>query len=156
MSAYHSEHHVMFRHQLIEWSNYSPASISFTIGDFALNGGDILSYESGDINGCAPASISLSGTAFATLPLFDMTNCGDGTGTLVDGLFFKADIGLPSTTGVFASDTAGRAFDNGGGSIYYYTTGTLTIDQISVPEPSILALFAAGFFGIGIARRKRA
>ncbi len=29
-------------------------------------------------------------------------------------------------------------------------------DSVSVPEPSIIALFAAGLFGLGFARRRRA
>ncbi|MCP3893785.1 MAG: PEP-CTERM sorting domain-containing protein, partial [Bacteroides sp.] len=49
-------------------------------------------------------------------------------------------------------------------SIYYEPSGvharnfrhTVVAEYTSVPEPSIIGLFAAGLFGIGFARRRKA
>lgn len=91
--------------------NYSAASISFTRTGFAQNAGDVLTYLSGDINGCAPASISIDLNAFLT-PLFANGSCGDGLGSDVDGLFFRPDVMPPLTFGTFVSTrTAGRQFE---------------------------------------------
>ena len=84
---------------------------------------------SGDINGCAPATLLLdSFNAFATVPIFDTTTCGDDLGPDVDGLFFRPDIMPPLSVGVFSTaDAAGRLFAVEFGSFYRYTSGTLTI-----------------------------
>jgi hypothetical protein len=39
--------------------------------------------------------------AFATVPIFDTTTCGDDLGPDVDGLFFRPDIMPPLSVGVF-------------------------------------------------------
>jgi hypothetical protein len=124
--------------------NYAAASISFSSASFAQNTGDVLTYLSGDINGCAPTSIAVDGlNAFAT-PVFGVGSCGDGTGPDVDGLFFRPDVMPPLTVGTFMStDTAGRQFDTGGGSNYYaYGGGSLTIRDAgnNIPEPLSLSL----------------
>src|SRR4051812_42730721 len=70
---------------------YGAASISFTTDSFATVPGDTLTYLSGDINGCAPATLAFdSFVAFAT-PVFGTGSCGDGNGPSVDGLFFRPD-----------------------------------------------------------------
>ena len=123
--------------------NYTATSISFSSASFARNAGDVLTYISGDINGCAPTSIAVDGlNAFAT-PVFGNGSCGDGTGPDVDGLFFRPDIMPPLTVGTFVSlALAGRQFaSQGGGNFYQYVGGSLTIrDAGTVPEPGSLAL----------------
>lgn len=122
--------------------NYAAASITFASSSFAQNVGDILTYVSGSINGCAPGTISVDGlNAFAT-PVFGNGSCGDGLGPDVDGLFFRPDVMPPLTLGVFLSAaTAGRQFELSNGNFYRYTSGSLTIrDDGAVPEPGTLAL----------------
>src|SRR5215217_3320453 len=117
--------------------NYSAASLSYTTESFLTTVGDSMTYVSGNINGCAPATLALDSLmAFAT-PVFANGSCGDGTGSQVDGLFFLPDTMPPLTTGTFIStSTAGRQFETGGGgNTYRYTSGSLTIYEISVPVP---------------------
>ena len=126
--------------------NYAAASISFSSVGFAQNTGDVLAYLSGDINGCAPASIFVDSLgAFAT-PVFANGSCGDGIGPDVDGLFFRPDLMPPLTTGTFVSTrTAGRQFQSQSGNFYQYVGGSLTIrDAGTVPEPGSLALAGLG------------
>ena len=137
------------------------ASISFTSPSFATAEGDTLTYVSGDINGCSPATLSLidfSPLVFAT-PIFGLTSCGDGTGPAVDGLFFRPDVIIPLTTGSFVStDGAGRMFIVGADplSAYYdYVGGLLTIREVgSVSEPGTLALLGLGLAGLAALRRR--
>lgn len=130
-------------------NSYSAASITFSRSTFAASVGDVLTYVSGDINGCAPASIAfLVFNAFGT-PVFAKGSCGDGTGPDVDGLFFRPDLMPPLTTGTFvSSDGAGRQFELVGGAtptLYQYVGGSLTIrDTGTVPEPGSLALAGLG------------
>ncbi|MFG6433392.1 PEP-CTERM sorting domain-containing protein [Roseateles sp. LYH14W] len=123
--------------------NYAAASINFSSAGFAQNTGDVLTYVSGDINGCSPTSIAVDSlNAFAT-PVFGLGSCGDGTGVDVDGLFFRPDVMPPMSLGTFFStQTAGRQFESGGGSNFYvYSSGLLTIrDAGDVPEPTSWAL----------------
>jgi hypothetical protein len=124
--------------------NYAAASISFSSASFAQNTGDVLTYLSGTINGCAPASIAVDSlNAFAT-PVFGVGSCGDGSGPDVDGLFFRPDVMPPLTLGTFVSTgAAGRQFDAGGGRMSYaYAGGSLTIRDAgnSIPEPVSLSL----------------
>lgn len=122
--------------------SYSAASITFSAPTFATNVGDVLTYVSGNINGCAPTSIEIvSLIAFGT-PVFADGSCGDGLGPDVDGLFFRPDTMPPLTTGTFiSSETAGRQFQFAGGNFYSYVGGSLTIRDIGVvPEPSALLL----------------
>jgi hypothetical protein len=137
--------------------NYAAASISFTSTDFAQNVGDVLTYLSGDINGCAPASIAVDGlNAFAT-PVFGTGSCGDGIGPDVDGLFFRPDTMPPLSLGAFTSaGTAGRQFDFGSGNLYQYVAGSLTIrDAGTVPEPTSWALAGIALFMAVAARTRR-
>lgn len=122
--------------------NYAAASISFSSAGFAQNVGDVLTYVSGDINGCAPTSIAVDGlNAFAT-PVFGNGSCGDGLGADVDGLFFRPDVMPPLTLGTFVSTaSAGRQFEIQNGNFYQYVGGSLTIrDAGTIPEPVSLAL----------------
>ena len=137
--------------------NLSAASITFSSAGFADSVGDVLTYVSGSINGCAPGSISVDGlNAFAT-PVFANGSCGDGLGPLVDGLFFRPDLMPPLTTGVFVSTaTAGRQFEIDGGNFYRYVGGSLTIrDDGTVPEPGSLALTGIALAAVAAVARKR-
>lgn len=127
-------------------NSYAAASITFSAPTFATNVGDVLTYVSGNINGCAPASIEIVPfIAFGT-PVFANGSCGDGLGPDVDGLFFRPDTMPPLTTGTFIStSTAGRQFEFAGGNFYSYVGGSLTIrDTGVVPEPSTLLLIGLG------------
>ncbi|MDH3634726.1 MAG: PEP-CTERM sorting domain-containing protein [Gammaproteobacteria bacterium] len=53
-----------------------------------------------------------------------------------------------ATLSNLAFDGVGNLSNNGNGFLVSYTPST------SVPEPSIIALFAAGLFGVGFARRR--
>lgn len=128
------------------FDTYSAASITFSSSTFAVSVGDVLTYISGDINGCAPASLAVDGlNAFAT-PVFGSGSCGDGIGPDVDGLFFRPDLMPPLTLGTFvSSDTAGRQFEVSNGNYYEYVGGSLTIRDVgTVPEPGSLALVGLG------------
>ena len=134
------------------FEGYAAASITFSSPDFADSNGDTLTYVSGQINGCAPASLTLVANAFAT-PIADPTHCGDATGPNVDGLFFQPDIMPPLTAGVFPStQTAGRQFDINSESSYRYGSGSLTIQQ--VPEPATVGLFGVGLAALSGIRRR--
>ena len=138
--------------------NFAAASVTFSAADFVDTVGDTLTYVSGDINGCASATLFLdSSNAFATLPIFDTTTCGDGLGPNVDGLYFRSDIMPPLTLGVFSStEAAGRLFAVQDGAFYRYTSGSLTIQEATtaVPEPATLGLFGMGLAALrGIRRR---
>jgi PEP-CTERM motif len=121
--------------------SYAAASISFASTGFAQSFGDVLTYVSGDINGCAPASIAVNDNGFAT-PVLVTGSCGDGIGPEVDGLYFQPDLMPPLSLGTFiSSDFAGRQFEFAGGSLYRYVGGSLTIrDAGTVPEPTSWAL----------------
>lgn len=138
------------------FGNYAPASISFTSQNFAQNTGDVLTYLSGDINGCAPSTLALDGFAFAT-PVFGSGSCGDGIGPDVDGLFFRPDVMPPLTTGIFVSTgLAGRQFEVEGGNFYEYVGGSLTIRDVGqVPEPHVLSLLGMALLAAVAARRAR-
>ncbi|WP_300451165.1 PEP-CTERM sorting domain-containing protein [Accumulibacter sp.] len=128
-------------------NSYSAASITFSRSTFAASVGDVLTYVSGDINGCAPASIAFHGINAFVTPIFAIGSCGDGTGPDVDGLFFRPDLMPPLTTGTFVSSgDAGRQFELvGGATLYQYVGGSLTIrDTGTVPEPGSLALAGLG------------
>lgn len=130
--------------------NYAAASINFASAGFADSVGDILTYVSGSINGCAPTQISVDGlNAFAT-PVFGFGSCGDGLGPDVDGLFFRPDVMPPLTPGVFiSSSTAGRQFEFDGGNFYRYVGGSVTIrDDSTVPAPGTLLLTGLALVGV--------
>jgi hypothetical protein len=139
-------------------NNYAADSIVFSSATLAINVGDVLSYVSGDINGCAPTSLTLDGiNAFAT-PIFGNGSCGDGIGPDVDGLFFRPDVMPPMTTGIFVStDSAGRQFQTDNGNFYNYVDGSLVItDDGTVPEPVSLQLVGlAAVLAVYVSRRRR-
>lgn len=136
---------------------YSAASIQFTSASFAQNVGDVLTYLSGNINGCAPASIALDPlNAFAT-PVFAFGSCGDGIGPDVDGLFFRPDLMPPLTLGTFVStQAAGRQFEYSNGNGYAYVGGSLTISEAgAMPEPGSLALYGISLAVAALLARRR-
>ena len=126
---------------------YDTGSISFTIDHLAQNG-DVLTWLSGSINGCAPGSMHMGNFGLSNRSEFDAfpeesdhcTNPGIGN---VGGLIFYADT-LVTGVGTYASSI------NGGGAgrllndVAFYTTGSLTVsgqaDVAQVPEPATLAL----------------
>jgi len=110
--------------------------------------GDVLTWLSGSINGCAPGSMHMGNFGLSNRSEFDAfpeesdhcTNPGIGN---VGGLIFYADT-LVTGVGTYASSI------NGGGAgrllndVAFYTTGSLTVsgqaDVAQVPEPATLAL----------------
>ncbi|HKO87532.1 MAG TPA: PEP-CTERM sorting domain-containing protein [Burkholderiales bacterium] len=137
-------------------ANHAAASITFSSVDFAQNVGDVLTYVSGNINGCAPGSLTIDLNAFAT-PIFANGSCGDGLGPDVDGLFFRPDVMPPLTLGIFDSAaTAGRQFEISSGNFYQYVGGSLIIAADgTVPEPGTLALIGLSLMAVFLTRRSK-
>jgi len=126
---------------------YDTGSISFTIDHIAQNG-DVLTWLSGSVNGCAPGSMHMGNFAPSNRSEFDAfpdesdhcTNPGIGN---VGGLIFYADT-LVTGVGTYTSSVNGGSAGRVLNDLAYYTTGSLTVsgeaDAAQVPEPATLAL----------------
>jgi hypothetical protein len=90
--------------------------------------------------------------------IIDWAGFADTTngGTTVDPFFLTVSSLTPIASVLFYEQNYGQDYGKNGGfgneklSHLSYTTKTA-----AVPEPSIIALFAAGLFGIGLARRRK-
>jgi hypothetical protein len=79
----------------------------------------------------------------------------DGTVESGEDFYVYSDFALPDVDGEYIPEGAifsGEGFDG----YAVVLRQTPTTERTSVPEPSIIALFAAGLFGIGFARRRKA
>ena len=81
----------------------------------------------------------------------------DGTVPSGDELYLFSDFALPDVDGEYIPEEALFTFEGEGTlSGYAVVLRQTPTTGAAVPEPSIIALFAAGLFGIGFARRRKA
>ena len=130
-----------------------------TIGPSSATGGSTI--ESNYVWADLLSSISLSaGQTYSAVSYgFDNDDKNFNTNYNLDTLdvvFNTADI--TAAGGRYSNAAFGTLPTIGAGNVasaQLYNFGAATFEYSSVPEPSIIALFAAGLFGIGFARRRR-
>ena len=139
-------------------------TVTGNLANMVLDADNFLSYGF-VIDGGQMATLDLTGGTIASFYINNDFFTFDAGGILasVDN-FLITDSSVTSNFGA----TSGSLFNNGGNCFYCASPNMDLVDPSSgklasswavevtdVPEPSIIALFAAGLFGIGFARRRR-
>jgi hypothetical protein len=147
--------------------DYSAASFSFETPSILGTLGQVAAVSpSGDLNGFAVTQVVVDQLLASEIGFASYVGVPNASGVQqgdVAAFYFLLGSSTASVPGTYGSFLAGRGLAIGGGSsgtVFVYTSGTLTIQDVGppgvVPAPPAMGLVVVGLLGLLAARPRRA